>query len=245
MRPFGHNDLELVEALFAQLPTSPFFIKDIDLRYIAANQAMAELCGVKRARDLIGRRVADFFPVDLAQSYEMMDAEVISVGRPIIDVLHRSVEARGDDAWLLFARAPVRDRDGHCVGVAATARRLRPGLISHASYERLRAVTERLRRQFDQPLGLRELAAAVGTSPSQLERDFLKVFARGPRDFLHSVRMREARRRLEDGDARIADIAQECGYADQSAFTRRFAAEVGQTPTQYRRKMRDVVLAQA
>ena len=237
LRRFGINDLELIEALFGQLSGSPFFIKDRSLRYVAANPAMAALCGVTRPSDLYGRHVGEFFPAELAPSYEALDREVISAGRSITDVLHRSVEAGAGHAWLLFARVPVRDADGGCIGVAGTSRRLRPGLVGEASYERLHQVTQQLRSAFDQPLRLAELAQEAGTSPSQLERDFRRIFAVSPRGFLHRIRMQEARRLLEDSDATISAIAQECGYADQSAFTRRFAAEMGVTPTQYRRQI--------
>ena len=238
MRKIGINDLELLEALFEQLPGSPFFVKDRSLRYVAANPAMAELCGVQRPRDLFGKCVGDFFPDALAQSYEELDREVIASRRPVTDVLHRSVEAGRGDAWLLFSRVPVRDADGGCVGVAGTSRRLRPGLISEGSYERLQLITRRLRAEFDRPLRLIELAREAGTSPSQLERDFRRIFAMSPRDFLHRLRMQAARRALEDTDASVSMVAQDCGYADQSAFTRRFAAEVGLTPSKYRQVRR-------
>ena len=238
MRKIGINDLELMEALFEQLPGSPFFIKDRHLRYVAANPAMAELCGVQRPRDLYGKRVGDFFPAPLARSYEELDREVISTGRPFTDVLQRSLEAGRANAWLLFSRVPVRAADGRCIGVGAASRRLRPGLVGEASYERLQQATLRLRTQFDRPLRLNQLAAAVGTSPSQLERDFRRIFAMSPRDFLHRVRMQQARRLLDETDAGISAVAQECGYADQSAFTRRFATDVGVTPSRYRQLKR-------
>lgn len=230
------NDLELLEQLFEQLPTSPFFIKDRDLRYVAANRAMALLCGVARPSDLYSHRVADFFPRALADSYEALDRQVILSERPITDVLHRSLEAGEAHAWLLFARVPVRDASGTCVGVAATSRRLRAGLISERSYERLARVSSQLRQEFDRPLRLTQLAAFAGTSASQLERDFHKVFASTPREFLHRIRMQQARARLEDGLASVAAVAQECGYADHSAFTRRFVAEMGITPSAYKRR---------
>ena len=34
-------------------------------------------------------------------------------------------------------------------------------------------------------------------------------------------------------EARIADIAYECGYTDHSAFSRQFKSYVGMSPTQY------------
>jgi AraC-like DNA-binding protein len=40
---------------------------------------------------------------------------------------------------------------------------------------------------------------------------------------------------LLDGSDRISAIAQACGYADHSAFTRQFRAVVGVTPRDYRR----------
>jgi AraC-like DNA-binding protein len=238
MRQFGINDLELIESLFDQLPGSPFFVKDEVLRYVAANQAMADLCGVPSGIALHGKRVGNFFPAELAESYEALDREVIASGHAITDVLHRSMEAGAEPAWLLFARIPVRAADGRCIGVAATSRRLRSGLVSEASYERLRLITARLRGDFDQPLRLDQLAEEAGTSPSQLERDFRRIFAMNPRDFLHRIRMQNARRLLEETSASVSAIAQDCGYADQSAFTRRFARSFGMAPRDYRRANR-------
>jgi AraC-like DNA-binding protein len=236
MRRFGYNDLELVEGLFGQLSESPFFIKDLDLRYVAANRAMAALCGAAHTRDLYGKRATDFFPAPLAVQYEGLDHQVISTGRRMTNVLDRSVGIGGAAAWLLFARIPVRAADGSCLGVAATSRRLRQGLISEATYQRLQRVSDRLRTRFDQPLRLAQLATEAGTSASQLERDFRKLFSITPRDFLHELRLEEARRRLEESDESVSSIAHACGYADHSAFTRRFVQAVGTTPSKYRRQ---------
>jgi AraC-like DNA-binding protein len=40
------------------------------------------------------------------------------------------------------------------------------------------------------------------------------------------------------GEASVADIAQACGYADHSAFTRQFRATTGVTPSEYRQLLR-------
>ena len=52
--------------------------------------------------------------------------------------------------------------------------------------------------------------------------------------------MDTALRRLRETADPIAMIALDCGYSDQSAFTRQFKAAVGLTPQQYRRR-KDVV----
>jgi AraC-like DNA-binding protein len=55
-----------------------------------------------------------------------------------------------------------------------------------------------------------------------------------PRAWLTSVRLDAAMRALEGSSAPVAEIAQACGFGDQSAFTRRFRRHVGLTPTAYR-----------
>jgi len=48
------------------------------------------------------------------------------------------------------------------------------------------------------------------------------------------ARIEEACRRLSQTTESIGRIAQECGYADHSAFTRQFRARVGVTPRGFR-----------
>lgn len=236
MRRLGITDLDLLESLFEQLPGSPFFVKDRGLRYVAANTAMAKLCGVSCPRELYGRRVDEFFPADLAKRYEELDADVLSSGRAMTNMLESSMSSEGETAWLLYARVPVRAADGSTVGVTATSRRLKLGWVSEESYRRLSVVTERLRREFRKPLRLAMLAAEVGASASQLERDFRKLFSTTPQAFLQQIRMQEAMSLLQDQSASIAGIAHECGFADQSAFARRFKIIAGVTPSRYRRR---------
>ena len=53
----GTADLDLLTEMMSQFTDLPFFIKDTDLRYVAANKAMAEIFGLDHASDLIGHVV--------------------------------------------------------------------------------------------------------------------------------------------------------------------------------------------
>lgn len=245
MRQLGTTDLELLETLFEHLADCPFFVKDQELKYVAANGAMARLCGVPSVAKLYGLSVADFFPAALAARYEALDAQVLASGRAIANVLEQSTAPGGEPTWLLYSRAPVRALDGTTVGVAASSRRLKRADLGEAACRRLEVLTERLAREFDKPLRLADLAAQVDCAASQLERDFRRLFSMTPQAFLHQARLKEAMRRLEDKSRTIASIAHECGYADQSAFTRRFLQVTGLTPTQYRLQRRGGRPAQA
>jgi PAS domain S-box-containing protein len=235
MRSLGATDLDLLESLLDQQPVSPFFVKDSDLRYVAANRAMARLCGLTAGRDLFGRRAGDLFGAELGSYYEALDKEILTTGRSMTNALEPTAAQDGGRAWLLFSRVPVRDVHGGMVGVAAIARRLPTGLATEECYRRLQVATEYLRSDFDQQVSLRDIAARTGTSLTQLERDFHKVFDMTPSALLDSLRLDHAKGLLADQALSVAHVAHACGYADHSAFSRRFMKRVGTTPTEYRR----------
>jgi len=86
---------------------------------------------------------------------------------------------------------------------------------------------------FDSDIGLDELAEVAGLSRAHLIRAFRREYHITPHAFLTDKRVREARKLLRDGKA-PADVAIQCGFADQAHFTRHFKARTGVTPGQYR-----------
>jgi transcriptional regulator GlxA family with amidase domain len=77
------------------------------------------------------------------------------------------------------------------------------------------------------------------TSVSGLpERTFVRRFKNAtglsPLDYVHAMRLEEAKQMLETGDATIETIAGEVGYEDNGFFGRLFRKKVGMTPAQYR-----------
>jgi AraC-like DNA-binding protein len=86
---------------------------------------------------------------------------------------------------------------------------------------------------FDSDVGLDELANVAGLSRAHLIRAFRREYHITPHAFLTDKRVREARKLLRAGQA-PADVAIQCGFADQAHFTRHFKARTGVTPGQYR-----------
>jgi transcriptional regulator GlxA family with amidase domain len=70
------------------------------------------------------------------------------------------------------------------------------------------------------------------------ERTFKRHFAQAtgmtPLEYVHHVRLEEAKQLLESGDAAVEAIATDVGYSDTSFFGRLFRRKVGMTPAQYR-----------
>lgn len=232
------SSIEAIELLFENLVRIPFFIKDRELRYIAANPAMQRLCGVSSLDDLLGRTASDFFPERLARRYEAMDREILETGRPITNAIDLSLQRRSAPIWLVFSRRLVQLPRRHCgPGVMASAQSVGLGDPEHAAVQRLSLASDAMHRRLDARLEIAQIASDAGVSASQLQRDFRRILAMTPRQFHTKLRIEHAVRLLE-GDETIACVAQQCGYCDHSAFTRSFLKLVGMTPSRYRTLIR-------
>lgn len=231
MRTLGINDLELVEGLFARLDRSPFYVKDRSLRYRASNDAMARLCGAPSRRAMIGRSAADYFPASDVARYEALECSVLESGQPLTTII--DYVPGSDPEWLVYSHYPLFDADGSVVGVAGTSTTLRRREFDSRIYRRVLLAGDLLRADLARPLRVAELSEKIGVSAAQLQRDFRRVFGMTPRQFLMSLKLAEARRLLL-GNKSVAVVAQEVGFADQSAFTRRFRTAFGLSPTEFR-----------
>lgn len=90
-----------------------------------------------------------------------------------------------------------------------------------------------IERNFAQHVALDDICREVGMSKSALHRAFTASMGVTPYRYLESVRVGEARRLLENGVA-PADVADLCGFADQSHLTNCFGRLIGLSPGAYR-----------
>ena len=65
-----------------------------------------------------------------------------------------------------------------------------------------------------------------------------RVFRLSTKKYIMKVRLEEAMRRLIQTDQPLVQIADACGFSDQSAFTRQFRAATNQTPAAFRKQAR-------
>jgi transcriptional regulator GlxA family with amidase domain len=76
----------------------------------------------------------------------------------------------------------------------------------------------------------------AGLAERTFSRRFVQATGMTPMDYVHAVRLEEAKQMLEVQDLPIEAIALEVGYQDSSFFGRLFRRRVGLTPMQYRRR---------
>jgi AraC family transcriptional regulator len=95
---------------------------------------------------------------------------------------------------------------------------------------------DELRSRFRQPLPILDVAATVRVTPSHFARVLLRHEGFTPSEYLRRLRIEYAKIQLQRTDRPLAAIAIDCGFADQSHFTRSFARVVGTTPGRFRRR---------
>jgi len=93
---------------------------------------------------------------------------------------------------------------------------------------------ERLRKDFDRPLRIEDIARELGMSVSGFHHHFKVVTAMTPLRFQKQLRLQEARRLMLGEDLDAASAGYRVGYGDASHFTREYKRLFGAPP------MRDV-----
>src|SRR5205807_4141244 len=112
------------------------------------------------------------------------------------------------------------------------------GYTSHIT----RAV-ERLRRDFDQPLRIEQMAHELGMSVSGFHHHFKAVTAMSPLQFQKRLRLQEARRLMLGEDLDAASAAYRVGYHDASHFNREYKSLFGVPPMRDVQRLREAALA--
>jgi AraC-like DNA-binding protein len=93
----------------------------------------------------------------------------------------------------------------------------------------VRAVRDLLSARLDSSVSLAELEMVSGLSRWQLTRQFRAAFGVSPARF-HLLRRLDRARVLVRSGRPLAEVAHECGFADQAHFTRRFRSAYGLSP---------------
>ncbi len=112
--------------------------------------------------------------------------------------------------------------------------RLRHIAILGGQAHRIIRAIDRLRKEFDQPLRIDDIARDLGMSVSGFHHHFKAVTAMSPLQFQKQIRLQEARRLMLGEDLDAASAGYRVGYDNASYFNREYKSLFGVPP------MRDV-----
>jgi PAS domain S-box-containing protein len=224
-----------VELIFEHLPGSLFFIKDRQGRFVALNEPLVFLLGARSKEEVLGRTDEVFLPDYLVENYRKDDLRVLEQGDVIREKVELLTSPDGVVDWFVTTKVPLRNVQGEIVAVAGVTREYQEGSGGFNMPQELGRALDHIRAHYPQVIRIGDLANLVGRSVSAFERKFKKQLRLSPTEYIRRVRIHESCRMLIHSTTPISVIAQECGFSDQSHFTRDFARVMRTSPAVYRR----------
>ncbi|MCE8017693.1 helix-turn-helix transcriptional regulator [Halomonas sp. MCCC 1A17488] len=156
--------------------------------------------------------------------YEMRE-RVIQLLDEAAATLARDQEAARNslaEARLLLAQAPL---------ATAPEPALHGGLVGW----QIRRVIAFVDTHLDATIHVKEMAAEARLSLSHFSHAFKLTFGEPPLAYVTRRRLARACEMMLAGNAPLSRIAHDCGFYDQSHFTRHFHRRLGMTPQRWRR----------
>jgi transcriptional regulator GlxA family with amidase domain len=123
--------------------------------------------------------------------------------------------------------------DWHNIGQQPFARLARTRQVEDADIARCQTW---LAEHYDRRNPVSALVEYSGLPERSFKRRFQHATGMSPLEYVHSLRLEEAKHMLESTELSIETIANEVGYEDAAFFSRLFRRKVNLTPAQYRRR---------
>lgn len=223
------------EAMFDQVPDIVFFIKNNEGCYVCVNDTLVSRSGRLKKSELVGCTPVQVLGERLGKSYEAQDQKVLNSGQPLLDELELHVYPFGKVGWCLTSKLPLLGKSKEVVGLVGISRDLKMPDMTSDDFKHLSESITFTENNLALPPTLKQLAKIASMSVYQLDRRMKRLFGLSTGKWLLKTRIDHASCLLLEIDRSIASIALDCGYSDQSAFTRQFRQTTGQTPSQFRR----------
>jgi PAS domain S-box-containing protein len=137
-------DRNLLRSLIDALPDI-IYVKDVEGRFIVANEAVARTMGTSVER-LLGKTDFDFFPEALAHQFRTDELAVMASGTPLISRHEQLVDRDGDRSDILTTKIPHLDAHGHMVGIVGIGRDITSRVRAEDEVQRSREAAENANR---------------------------------------------------------------------------------------------------
>jgi AraC-like DNA-binding protein len=110
-----------------------------------------------------------------------------------------------------------------------------------ADLKRLRAVRDRIDREYDQPLDVEALARDAHMSAGHFSRQFKAAYGESPYSYLMTRRVERAMALLRQGELSVTEVCFAVGSSSLGTFSTRFTELVGMPPSVYRASAADTL----
>jgi AraC-like DNA-binding protein/ligand-binding sensor protein len=169
----------------------------------------------------------------------------------VVTMSRTAVEAGADPSELLGANfssftqlAAIEGEEELCAWLVDLLERIMDAIHTHQHYpvgvllsEAIRYMRENLHAGISRD----DVARVACLSPTHFSRVVKQTFGQSFTELLQQMRVERARELLAVSEKSLVEVSVECGFSDQSYFTKVFQKVTGHTPGEYRRAVRQKV----
>ncbi len=224
--------------IFDDLPGFIYFVKDLELRYVAYNQRLCEIFESNSPEDILGKRDEDYLPPHVLKMIRKDDLAILESGCSVINRVELVPRGSGFVDWSTTHKKPLYNDEGQICGIIGITSPFDQGTASLLMKEELGAALQLLHERYRENVSITDLAKASHLSLSSFVRKFKSCFNMTPQTYLRHLRVQEACHLIVQTTQSLAMVGQLCGFADQSHFSREFSRIMKETPSSYRARYR-------
>lgn len=229
-------DFANLKTAFDLLPKVIFYVKDHNRRWITCNKATLSFLRKNNLSDVIGTTEEDFFPPAISESIKEDDLQIFESGDCIIDRIEVVTNEQGKLVWAMTSKMPIVNDENVVLGIMGLTQILDVNAQLPAGFEKLKVAIKKIDESVEEMPTVPELAALAEMSESHFRRSFKQCFGLAPQDFILQQKLHHAAELLTTTELPVAQIANACGFGDQSYFIRQFGRFYGDTPGKHRLK---------
>lgn len=229
------SELGLLGVVLGDADNLRLVIKDRAHRYLHVNLGWLQSVALEKESDVLGKTVFDLFPLWRAKRYHEEEVRVMEQGE-IIDTCEELnlVEGGRTQLWRSL-KAPRFDSEGRVTGMVIVGMLIDPEMLRARLTDNRPSAVEWMERHACEPNTLASLCVEMNCSRRSLERSFRENTGESPARYRLRCRLERAKELLKYSSKPVVEIAGECGFNDQSHFTKVFKQELGLTPAKWRK----------
>ena len=230
------KELGLLGAVLGSGDSLRLVVKDRGHRYLHVNSGWLESVGLEPDAEVLGKTVFDIFPLWRAKRYHDEEVRVMEK-RETIDTCEELnlVEGGRQQLWRSL-KAPRFDDEGKVVGMVIVGMLIDPDMLRARLTDHRPSAVEWMEQHACEPNTIEKLGKEMNCSRRSLERFFQENTGMSPARYRLQCRIVRAKELLKFSRKSVVQVSGECGFGDQSHFTKVFKEEVGLTPRAWRNK---------